>query len=128
MPSDWNAPGRMTIDGEGGVTTVRVSGNLHRDLAPTERDALEAQLRGAGDAHCLVVDLTDLARLDSWGEEVIAEVVDDVVAQRLRAAIVFDEVRPHHVRSLRVLLKQHGSAVRFGCDAAELRRWVTEAA
>lgn len=128
MRNDWSEPGLVTVNREEKITTVRVAGNLHRDLATTGRDALEAGLRAAGDSLCLVVDLTDVVRLDSWGEGVVADVVDDVVARGGRAGIVFDGVRPHHVRSLGVLLKRHGSAVRFDADAVELHRWVTEAA
>jgi anti-anti-sigma factor len=126
MRNDWTSPGQVNVNREGDVTVVRLTGNLHRDLFPAQRDTLEAELRSASDAGSLVVDLCDVVRLDSWGEGVIADVVDEVIAQSGRAAIVYDRDRPHHVRSLRVLLKRHDGRVRFGGDGGELRGWVTE--
>jgi ABC-type transporter Mla MlaB component len=128
MDNAWSRPGQVTVTRERSYCTVRIAGNFHRDLATTQRDALEARVRGASDATGLLVNLSDLVRLDSWGEGVIADLVDEVIAGGGRAAIVYDGARPHHVRSLRVLLKRHGAMTRFGDDAVELDRWLTEEA
>jgi len=126
MSDTWRDPGQVQVERNDAVVLLRVSGNFHRDLVASERDAREEQVRSASDAIGLVVDLSDVTRLDSWGEGVIADVIDDVIGAGGRAGVIHDETRPHHVRSLKLLLKRHEERVRFDIDEAALCGWVAE--
>lgn len=123
--TDWQSPGTVTIQRDGDAVTVRITGNFHRDIPVAKRDALRDQVLGAGDGSAtLLVDLSDLIRLDSWGEGKIAKSIDHVIAAGGAAAVLSDPSRPNHLRSLAVLLARHGDRVRVDHDDKKLRGWL----
>lgn len=127
MNEVWNQPGRIDVTREQQILRLRIGGNFHRDLDPEPRDTLCRELEVGSDADRLLLDLRDLLRLDSWGEEQLADRIDDLVQRGGNAAILGDAARPHHLRSLQVLLRRHADRVRFGTDEAALRVWLGEA-
>lgn len=128
MSASWKTKGDVAVEDSGGVRAVSIRGNFHRDLDPADRDALADSLKGGGGAERLIVDLSDLVRIDSWGEEQVADVVEDVVRAGGRVAVVTDANRPYLLRSLLELLRENGDSVLFCHEVAMARAWVVEAA
>lgn len=128
MTADWKTPGTVDVTDEEGVRLVCVRGNLHRDLQPAQRDPLEAKIREGGGAERLMIELRDLARLDSWGEELIEDVVELVLQKGGRVAVVVDQHRPHLFAGLMAELRKKGKSVRHGHEDAPARQWLREQA
>lgn len=126
MSEAWRAAGAVTVTSEGSITFVRITGNFHRDLATADRDRIKVQLEElAGPA--LLLDLSDLLRVDSWAEDVVADVFDDLIAEGGHVAVMDDPDRPHLLRSMRMSIREHEATgrVRVGSDESELRTWLT---
>lgn len=127
MTADWLTPGEVAIETGAGVCTLRMQGRLHRDLNPTSRDKMAAEVRKVAGSTLLLVDLLNVVRLDSWGEEKIEDEIEAIVNSGGRVAIVIDQKRKYVVRGLLQLLGSLGAAVHIDGDEASARAWLSKA-
>ena len=122
----WDLPGKVEIANRSKYTTVTVTGNVHSDLPSQDLARIREALRWDKVPDRLLLDLTDVHRIDSWAEDHIADLVGDVAADRGRIAVVSDPARPAQLIGLRVLLKEDEKEdrVRFLSDRSLAEAWL----
>lgn len=114
-----NHPGNIKVIKNSTTTTVTISGNFHCNLESSKRDSLLATLQSAHDSQYIVLKLSNISRLDFWGCKSIANVIDDVIANRKNCenmrsiAIIIHGNYSQYLTELSNLLKHHGESVIF---------------
>ena len=109
----WYARPKVEHQEHDGVAVWRLVGDWTRDLPLDERRDARAALNSEPIAPT-VLDLSDLAFLDSWGEETIGDVLLHFHEQHGSAAWVFDTSRSAFYEGIRRALHRRGfSAAAF---------------
>ncbi len=93
-----------------GVTIVTITGTFNRRVATADFDKVVAELRCESASKKLVIDLSNIAALDSTGEGEIEGTLADTIAVDGRACIVIDPDRRYLYVALETLVGELGDA------------------
>lgn len=110
---NWYSPPKVHPEKEDGIAICRLGGDWTRDLPLDVRHAATDSLRTAPSMP-QIVDLSDIAFLDSWGEETIVDILAQVRESRGQVAWIFDNSRSASYEGLRrALQRRHLEAREF---------------
>ena len=98
--------------GNASTTTVHIRNFFRDDISPKERDFLKTLLKDVGNSKTLVLDISQLKGTDSWGMDIIINLVSDVVANSGYVHIIYGDYT-YYLSSLKRDLARHGTSVGF---------------
>lgn len=98
--------------GNASTTTVHIKNVFHSDISPKQRDVLKTLFKDVGDSKFLVLNISQLKIIDSWGMDIIINLVDDVIANNGYVHIIYGNYTSY-LSSLKRDLARHGMSVGF---------------
>jgi len=101
----------ITVTTQADYTLVKIGGTFDDELHIEEQDDVLVQIGAVEAATRLLVDLTEVETIDSWGEGLVQDLAEDkVLSLGGRVAVAEDPARPEIAIGLKARLKEYEQA------------------